>query len=136
VFDEFDTDSSGSIDTAEVQALLLGLLLGGEGAPSGLSADREAVDAWFAQMDLDADRQITFPEFELCLSKWVAEKLAAAAEVTGGGGAFTSLLDPRQGGAMAALLADLPAADVAQLRVGAPRWGGGKGLQLGLTLRA
>ncbi|GBF88403.1 hypothetical protein Rsub_01115 [Raphidocelis subcapitata] len=115
VFEEFDTDRSGSIDAAEVQALLLGLQLGGENGPPGLSADRETTAAFFAEMDLDNDSQITFQEFERCMQKWVAAKLAAAAGA-GGDGAFTSLLDPRQGGATAALLADLPPADIAQLR--------------------
>ena len=44
VFAEFDTDSSGSIDANEVQALLVGLQLGGGG---DLAVDKETIDHWF-----------------------------------------------------------------------------------------
>ena len=66
---------------------------------------------------------VTFDEFSAALSRWVAEKLdaAAAAEARGGGpaaraGAYSRLLDPRRGGATAALLAELPPDDLAALR--------------------
>jgi hypothetical protein len=68
------------------------------------------------EMDLDRDRLITFDEFYACLQRWVDEKLAATAAAQGQG-RVSALLDPRRGGAAAALLADLPAEDVAQLRV-------------------
>jgi len=117
IFDEFDTDSNGTIDAGEVQALMLGLQLSSSSADGPLAADRETIDTWFAEMDVDQDRQITFDEFYAALSRWVAEKLTVAAG--DGGAAYSSLLDPRRGGATAALLADLPAEDLAQLRVSA-----------------
>ncbi len=74
---------------------------------------------------MDQDSQITFDEFYVALSRWVGEKLQSAASQTGedgqsgaGGGAYSALFDPRRGGATAALLADLPAEDLAQLKVG------------------
>ncbi|KAI8469986.1 MAG: hypothetical protein J3K34DRAFT_422230 [Monoraphidium minutum] len=113
LFDEFDVDGSGSIDAAEVRALLRGLQLG-----EGLALDRASTDLWFQEMDADADAAITFDEFFATLSRWVAEKLAEAPGGGGGGrpGGYSELLDPRRGGPTAALLADLPPEDLAQLR--------------------
>jgi hypothetical protein len=48
VFDEFDSDASGAIDAAEVQALLLGLQLGGGGGSGALAPDKETIDHWFS----------------------------------------------------------------------------------------
>ncbi|KIY94309.1 hypothetical protein MNEG_13654 [Monoraphidium neglectum] len=70
LFDEFDTDSSGTIDAGEVQALLLGLRLGG--SDDALAVDRATVDLWFQEMDVDSDREISFEEFHACLSSGAA----------------------------------------------------------------
>lgn len=79
------------------------------------------------EMDFDGSRQVTFDEWATALERAVAEKLESAAGqmgAEGGGavgvtpraGALTRLLDPRRGGATAALLAELPPDDIAQLR--------------------
>lgn len=65
VFDEFDSDNSGTIDADEVQALLLGLTLssqgdGGGGMPPAVAVDKVSVGLWMAEMDADADSQISF----------------------------------------------------------------------------
>jgi hypothetical protein len=64
LFDEFDTDSSGTIDAGEVQALLLGLRLGG--SDDALAVDRATVDLWF-QVDLsEGGGRTTSPSTGCC----------------------------------------------------------------------
>lgn len=45
MFDEFDTDNSGTIDAGEVQALLLGMQLSSGG--TALEVDKATIDLWF-----------------------------------------------------------------------------------------
>jgi hypothetical protein len=45
IFDEFDSDGSGSIDAGEVAALMVGLRLS---SSEGLAPDKATIDTWFA----------------------------------------------------------------------------------------
>jgi Ca2+/Na+ antiporter len=140
LFDEFDSDKSGHIDNAELRALLLGLQLaaGGSGGGQDAASDssttttprldtKEAMDFFLADLDADGNASVSREEFASTLQRWVDAKLegAAAAGRGGGGGsnnpvarasAWRSLLDPRSGGANAALVARLPEDDLEQLR--------------------
>lgn len=117
---------AGAIDSTEVQGLLLGLQLAGDGATTTTTVDRDTLDYWFKEFDVNADRSITFDEFTSALGRWVDEKMAAHAGGTGPGSVrFSDMLDPRQGGAAATVLADLPADDLAALQVGATGLVGG-----------
>lgn len=123
IFDEFDKDNSGAIDSMEVQGLLMGLQLAGpsgsgSGSTSAGEVDKDTLEYWFKEFDVDADRRITFEEFRAGLGRWVDEKMTAAQGGRGaGGGWYSSMLDPRQGGAAATVLADLPFDDLAALQV-------------------
>jgi len=117
IFDEFDKDNSGAIDSMEVQGLLMGLQLAGpgpsaSGSTSAGEVDKDTLEYWFKEFDIDADRRITFDEFRAGLGRWVDEKMTAAQ-----GPRYSSMLDPRQGGAAATVLADLPFDDLAALQV-------------------
>jgi Ca2+/Na+ antiporter len=141
MFDEFDSDGSGHIDAAELRALLLGLQLGGGASGDDTSADspqtKEAIEFFWREMDVDGSSTVCRDEFAAALQVWVDEKLrtqaqaqAQAQAATSSGSssdglkppraaradAWRSLLDPRQGGANAALLARLPEDDLEQLR--------------------
>jgi hypothetical protein len=75
------------------------------------------------EFDSNRDRNISYEEFSRGLSRWIREKLALSGAGSGpggaGSGAWSSLVDPAAGGPAAALLADLPASELAQLQVGA-----------------
>eukprot|EP00775_Hariotina_reticulata_P009910 gene9910-10066_t len=126
IFDEFDEDKSGAIDTKEVQGLLLGLqLAGGRPGGSGLTVDKDTLDYWMKEFDANTDSRISFDEFNTALSRWVQEKITTTtqsmsdAELSGGGslpgGFYSSMLDPSTRAATA-VLADLPPDDLAALQ--------------------
>jgi hypothetical protein len=96
-----------------VQGLLIGLQLAGEGSSSGSSSvDRDTMEYLFKEFDVNGDRSITFDEFNAALGRWVDERMTNAAT-----GRYSQMLDPRQGGAAATVLADLPFDDLAALQV-------------------
>lgn len=103
---------SGAIDSTEVQGLLIGLQLAGDGGSSS-SVDRDTMEYLFKEFDVNGDRSITLEEFNAALGRWVDERIASAAT----GGRYSQMLDPRQGGAAATVLADLPFDDLAALQV-------------------
>lgn len=75
------------------------------------------------EFDTNADAQISFDEFDSALTRWVGEKITSTAAAGGGGvqgfqRRYEQLMDPRSGGAAAAVLADLPEDDLGQLQVG------------------
>lgn len=75
------------------------------------------------EFDTNADAQISYEEFDTALTRWVSEKLTSTAAAGGGGvqgfqQRYEQLMDPRSGGAAAAVLADLPTEDLEQLQVG------------------
>lgn len=140
MFEEFDADSSGTIDGAELRALLLGLQLGAGGGPGdGAGGDQKgedsaqtkaAIEFFWAEMDADGSATVCREEFAAALQRFCNAKLETQAQAGGGGGgggaagrrrppradAWRALLDPREGGANAALLARLPEDDLERLR--------------------
>lgn len=102
---------SGAIDSTEVQGLLIGLQLAGDGSSSS-SVDRDTMEYLFKEFDVNGDRSITLDEFNAALGRWVDERISSA-----GTGRYSQMLDPRQGGAAATVLADLPFDDLAALQV-------------------
>lgn len=96
LFARFDTDGDGAVDTGELGAMLEQLEV------TTAARLREAEDElrfWLKELDPDADKRITEPEFEAALSRWVREKDAHVAD---GGRITNSMLASADGGAAAA----------------------------------
>mmetsp|Transcript_38807 Transcript_38807/g.91895 ORF Transcript_38807/g.91895 Transcript_38807/m.91895 type:complete len:533 (+) Transcript_38807:126-1724(+) len=77
LFDHFDTDSSGTIEKAELHALLTGLAISSE------SLAMEDTAHWLDDFDLDKDGLIDSSEFVAGLKRWVAEKRVVARQTAG-----------------------------------------------------
>eukprot|EP00878_Enallax_costatus_P007203 GHUV01007547.1.p1 GENE.GHUV01007547.1~~GHUV01007547.1.p1 ORF type:complete len:589 (+),score=195.07 GHUV01007547.1:201-1967(+) len=117
IFDDFDVDKNGYIDTDELPALLTTLKY----ASGGETVDEDGVKYLLKEFDTNADAQISYEEFDTALTRWVTEKLTSTAAAGGGGvqgfqRRYEQLMDPRSGGAAAAVLADLPYEDIEQLQ--------------------
>eukprot|EP00238_Polyblepharides_amylifera_P008287 CAMPEP_0196588338 /NCGR_PEP_ID=MMETSP1081-20130531/60283_1 /TAXON_ID=36882 /ORGANISM="Pyramimonas amylifera, Strain CCMP720" /LENGTH=539 /DNA_ID=CAMNT_0041910809 /DNA_START=20 /DNA_END=1639 /DNA_ORIENTATION=+ len=70
IFEKFDSDGSGELDTQEVKGLLVGLTLGME----NLELNSADADAWFRELDKDKSGTVSFEEFYHCLDLWVKQK--------------------------------------------------------------
>lgn len=66
MFDSFDSDKSGSLSKSELKALILGL-----GVRQGAVPQEEELSAWLKEFDVNADEEITKPEFVTGMSNWM-----------------------------------------------------------------
>jgi len=68
MFDSFDSDKSGSLSRSELKALILGL-----GVRQGAVPQEEELSAWLKEFDVNADEEITKPEFVAGMSNWMSK---------------------------------------------------------------
>lgn len=108
VFDLFDHDRSGSIDSAELQALLVALQLSSTPHVTG-DGLKEVEELWWKEFDLNSDRGITKDEFYIVMSRWIGEKLQESPGAPSPSTQLRRLADPS---VARATLLELPAVDV------------------------
>lgn len=77
LFDKFDANKDGTLNSIEVTSLITGLLIGFTGAKESCSAD---IDYFIKQFDKDRDEKITRDEFKEVLQQWFAERGQQAAK--------------------------------------------------------
>mmetsp|Transcript_28465 Transcript_28465/g.54291 ORF Transcript_28465/g.54291 Transcript_28465/m.54291 type:complete len:537 (+) Transcript_28465:137-1747(+) len=72
IFDKFDSDHNGTLDTIEVKGLVVGLTLG----MANLQLESGDAESWFKELDKNNDGQVSFNEFYLCLEQWIRQKMS------------------------------------------------------------